>query len=208
NKRWIFRSRSLRNFAAWFGPFLVDRGDGVMGLFLHTYNVGLVLLCQCKVLVLLDMLGSKQKRFPIKRSSEAQMLITGTAADRAGQCLLQEAENEERVKNTSRGFLLRLTPDSTFWNRNDPTIPLPPCSNVSDDSQCSVCLDQLVKMVCRNLTAGVKIFMEGPEGSINYNQTAFIIVTMEDDLDTVVELLLSILQFLLSEERQQGVVNI
>ncbi|MED6253103.1 hypothetical protein ATANTOWER_022447 [Ataeniobius toweri] len=58
-----------------------------------------------------------------------------------------------------------------FWNRNDPTIPLPPCSNVSDDSQCSVCLDQLVKVVCRNLTAGVKIFMEGPEGSINYNQT-------------------------------------
>ncbi|MEQ2281025.1 hypothetical protein AMECASPLE_026201 [Ameca splendens] len=58
-----------------------------------------------------------------------------------------------------------------FWDRNDPTIPLPPCSNVSDDSQCSVCLDQLVKVVCRNLTAGVKIFMEGPEGSINYNQT-------------------------------------
>ncbi|KAK5619297.1 hypothetical protein CRENBAI_015524 [Crenichthys baileyi] len=58
-----------------------------------------------------------------------------------------------------------------FWIRDDPTIPLRPCSNVSYSSQCSVCWDQLVKVVCRNLTDGVKIFMEGPEGSITFNQT-------------------------------------
>ncbi|MEQ2177056.1 hypothetical protein GOODEAATRI_034617 [Goodea atripinnis] len=69
-----------------------------------------------------------------------------------------------------------------FWDRNDPTIPLPPCSNGSDDSQCSVCLDQLVKVVCRNLTAGVKIFMEGPEGSINYNQTGENLSSLEGNI--------------------------
>ncbi|KAM4740120.1 uncharacterized protein FYW61_004362 isoform 2-T2 [Anableps anableps] len=58
-----------------------------------------------------------------------------------------------------------------FWARDDPNIPLPQCDNVSSDSQCSVCLDQLVRVVCRNLTAGVEFFMEGRGGSISFNKT-------------------------------------
>ncbi|XP_078802332.1 uncharacterized protein LOC105353982 isoform X2 [Oryzias latipes] len=49
-----------------------------------------------------------------------------------------------------------------FWFRDDLSAPLPACSPFSfATSPCTVCVDQLVHAVCRNLSAGVRMVMEG-----------------------------------------------
>ncbi|XP_078802333.1 uncharacterized protein LOC105353982 isoform X4 [Oryzias latipes] len=49
-----------------------------------------------------------------------------------------------------------------FWFRDDLSAPLPAYSSVSyATTQCTVCVDQLVHAVCRNLSAGVRMVMEG-----------------------------------------------
>lgn len=49
-----------------------------------------------------------------------------------------------------------------LWFRDDLSTPLPACSSVSyNASPCTVCVDQIVHAVCRNLTEGVRMVMEG-----------------------------------------------
>lgn len=53
--------------------------------------------------------------------------------------------------------------NENLWSRSSPDVPLPPCSSPSStplDSQCIVCLDQIVHAVCRGLADGVKVMME------------------------------------------------